>query len=61
MRCRMAANTHIMTVSPAESARSRSMPLATADRHLLDVCHAEGIAVVVIPAAKGFPLVADGS
>jgi len=37
----------------AEAARSGSMPLATADPHLLDVCHAEGIRVVVLPSTNG--------
>jgi PIN domain nuclease of toxin-antitoxin system len=37
----------------AEVARSRSQPLATADPHLLDVCHAEGIAIAVLPASDG--------
>lgn len=37
----------------AEVARSRAQPLATADPHLLDVCHAEGIAVTVLPASDG--------
>lgn len=37
----------------AEVARSRSLPLATADPHLLDICHAEGIAIAVLPASDG--------
>ena len=37
----------------AEVARSRRQPLATADPHLLDVCHAEGIAVTVLTASNG--------
>ena len=37
----------------AEVARSRSQPLATADPHLLDICHAEGIAVAVLSASDG--------
>lgn len=37
----------------AEVARSGSRPLASADPHLLDVCHAEGIEVVVLPATDG--------
>ena len=36
----------------AEVARSRGEALATADPHLLDVCHAEGIAVIVLPASN---------
>ncbi len=37
----------------AEVARSRSQRLATADPHLLDICHAEGIAIAVLPASDG--------
>lgn len=37
----------------AEMARSRGEALATSDPHLLDVCHAEGIAMIVLPAATG--------
>lgn len=37
----------------AEVARSRSEPLATADPHLLDICHAERIAIAVLPASDG--------
>lgn len=37
----------------AEIARSRDEALATSDPHLLDVCHAEAIAVVVLPGANG--------
>lgn len=37
----------------AEVARSRTQPLATADPHLLDVCHAEGIPVTVLMASNG--------
>ncbi len=37
----------------AEIARSREQPLATSDPHLLDVCHAEGIAVTVLPGSDG--------
>jgi len=37
----------------AEVARSRRQPLATADPHLLDVCHAEGVAVTVLTASDG--------
>lgn len=37
----------------AEVARSRMQSLATADPHLLDVCHAEGIAVAVLTASNG--------
>lgn len=37
----------------AEVARSTGRPLATADPHLLDVCHRESIPVVVLPAADG--------
>ena len=37
----------------AESARARSAPLATSDPHLLDVCHAENIAYLVLPQSDG--------
>ncbi|MGH9151933.1 MAG: PIN domain-containing protein [Acidimicrobiales bacterium] len=37
----------------AEAARAGGEPLATADPDLLDVCHAEGIAVVVLPGSTG--------
>jgi PIN domain nuclease of toxin-antitoxin system len=37
----------------AELARTRRQPLATSDPHLLDVCHAEGIAVTVLPGSDG--------
>lgn len=37
----------------AEIARARGRPLATSDPHLLDVCHAEGIDVAVLPASNG--------
>ena len=37
----------------AEVARSEKQALATADPHLLDVCHAEGIAVSVLTASNG--------
>lgn len=37
----------------AESARACGEPLATADPDLLDVCHSEGIAVVVLPGSTG--------
>jgi PIN domain nuclease of toxin-antitoxin system len=37
----------------AEVARSLSQPIATADPHLLDVCHTEGIALTVLTAANG--------
>ena len=37
----------------AEVARSRRQALATADPDLLDVCHAEGIAVAVLTASNG--------
>ena len=37
----------------AEVARSLRQPLATSDPHLLDVCHAEGVAVTVLPASDG--------
>ncbi|MHB8220359.1 MAG: PIN domain-containing protein [Acidimicrobiales bacterium] len=35
------------------SAHVRAEPLATSDPHLLDVCHAEGIATVVLPGSDG--------
>lgn len=34
-------------------ARERSVPLATADSHLLDVCQAESIDVIVLPRSDG--------
>lgn len=37
----------------AEVARSRGQPLATSDPHLLDVCHAEGVTVAVLPSSRG--------
>lgn len=37
----------------AEVARSQSRRLVTADSHLLDLCHAEGIAFEVLPAVNG--------
>ncbi len=37
----------------AEMARSRRQPLATADAHLLDVCHAEGIAANALTTSSG--------
>jgi PIN domain nuclease of toxin-antitoxin system len=37
----------------AEEARSTSTALATADPHLLDLCVAEGIAVVPLPDSSG--------
>lgn len=35
------------------SAHVRSEPLATSDPHLLDVCHAEGVAAVVLAGSDG--------
>jgi predicted nucleic acid-binding protein len=37
----------------AEAARARSEQLATSDPHLLDVCQAEGVKVVVLPRSDG--------
>lgn len=37
----------------AETARHRVEALATSDPHLLDVCHAEGIAVIVLAGSDG--------
>ncbi|MGQ0745122.1 MAG: PIN domain-containing protein [Acidimicrobiales bacterium] len=37
----------------AEAARAGGEPLATADPQLLDVCHAEGISVVVLSDSSG--------
>jgi len=37
----------------AEVARSRQEPLATSDPHLLDVCHAESIPVIVLTGSTG--------
>ena len=37
----------------AEVARRERLALATSDPHLLDMCHAEGIAYVALPDARG--------
>ena len=37
----------------AETARARREPLATSDPDLLATCHAEGIAVLVLPDSSG--------
>lgn len=37
----------------AETGRTLDVPLATSDPHLLDTCAAEGIAVIVLPDARG--------
>jgi PIN domain nuclease of toxin-antitoxin system len=37
----------------AEAARALSEPLATSDPHLLEVCHAERIQVIALPASDG--------
>jgi predicted nucleic acid-binding protein len=37
----------------AETARSKDDALATSDPHLLDVCHAENIAHVILPQSDG--------
>ena len=37
----------------AETARATGGPLVTADPHLLDLCHAEGITCVPLPASDG--------
>jgi len=37
----------------AETARRLDASLATADRHLLDTCAAEGIAVIALPDSRG--------
>jgi len=37
----------------AETARSAGMPVASADPHLLDLCHDEAIDVVVLPDSQG--------
>jgi PIN domain nuclease of toxin-antitoxin system len=37
----------------AETARARNVAVATADPHLLDLCHDEGIAVVPLPDSTG--------
>ncbi|MHB1447320.1 MAG: PIN domain-containing protein [Acidimicrobiales bacterium] len=37
----------------AESARASGSPLATSDPHLLDLCDAEGIAVIPLPDSRG--------
>jgi PIN domain nuclease of toxin-antitoxin system len=40
--------------------RSKAEPLATSDPHLLDLCHAEGIATVVLPGSDGSRWVTPG-
>lgn len=37
----------------AETARTKQCSLATADSHLLDLCHHEGIDVEALPASSG--------
>ena len=37
----------------AEVARRAGLPLATSDPHLLDTCHAEGIAYLALPDSRG--------
>lgn len=37
----------------AEAARARNESLATSDPHLLDVCHAENIARLILPQSDG--------
>lgn len=37
----------------AETARSLDSPVASSDPHLLDLCHDEGIALLVLPDSKG--------
>jgi len=37
----------------AHAARSSNAPLATSDRHLLDLCHEEGIEVIALPDSRG--------
>ena len=37
----------------ADAARTLNMALATSDPHLLDLCHAEGIAVIPLPDSNG--------
>ena len=37
----------------AEAARQASRPLATSDRHLLDLCHAEHVPTIVLTASDG--------
>jgi hypothetical protein len=37
----------------AETARTSGRPLATADPHLLDLCRAEGIPTIPLPASDG--------
>lgn len=39
----------------AEVARHTGAPLATSDPHLLDTCHAEGIASLALPDTRGVP------
>jgi hypothetical protein len=37
----------------AEAARARNESLATSDPHLLDACHAEDIARLILPQSNG--------
>lgn len=37
----------------AETARSTGVPVASADPHLLDLCHDEAIDIVVLPDSQG--------
>jgi predicted nucleic acid-binding protein len=37
----------------AQTARAKGEPLATADPHLLDLCHAENIGTFVLPGSDG--------
>ena len=37
----------------AEAARRTGQPLATSDPHLLDLCHSEGLATIVLTASNG--------
>ncbi len=37
----------------AETARGTGSPLASADPHLLDLCHDEGLGVIVLPDSSG--------
>jgi predicted nucleic acid-binding protein len=50
---RMARSVSMADCIAAEAARWHQAPLATSDGHLLDMCHAEGIAVVPLPDTTG--------
>lgn len=50
---RMGRSVSMADCIAAEAARWHGAPLATSDPHLLDMCHAEGIAVLPLPDTSG--------